>query len=102
MQPGDATMPDEKLYAWETVIWQWRSGGIAVYEAFIVGLAGIGCLALTLVYELSLLKAIYALFSLRHIGLLLAVWALQLALMEGTSVDRHDCMITCLVTRDEM
>ena len=54
MQPGDATMPDEKLYAWETVIWQWRSGGIAVYEAFIVGLAGIGCLALTLVYKLSL------------------------------------------------
>ena len=102
MQPGDATMPDEKLYAWETVIWQWRSGGIAVYEAFIVGLAGIGCLALTLVYKLSLLKAIYALFSLRHIGLLLAVWALQLVLMEGTYVDRHDCMITCLVTRDEM
>ena len=102
MQPVDAAMPDEKLYAWETAIWQWRSGGIAVYEALIVGLAGIGCLTLTLLYELSLLKAIYGLFSLRHIGLLLAVWALQLALMEGTSVVRHDCIVICLVTRDEM
>ena len=83
MQSIELTMPDEKLCAWETSIWQWRSGGIAVYEAFIVGLAGIGCLALTLVYKVSLFRAIYALFSLRHIGLLLAVWALQVALMEG-------------------
>ena len=86
-------MPEEKLFAWETAIWQWRSGGIAVYEAFIVGLAGIGCLALTLVYELSLFKAIYALFSLRHVGLLLAVWALQFALMEGIYADPHDSLL---------
>ena len=102
MQPVDAAMPDEKFYAWETNIWRWRSGGIAVYEGFIVGLAGIGCLAVTLVYNLSLLKAIYALFSLRHSGLLLAVWALQLALVEGTSVDHNDCMVVYMVTKDEM
>ena len=102
MLPVDAAMPDEKLYAWETAIWQWRSGGVAVYEALIVGLAGIGCLALTLVYKLSLSKAIYALFSIRHIGLLLALWALQLALVEGTSVARHDCMVICLVKVEEM
>ena len=98
MHPIETSMTS-KLFAWETAIWQWRSGGIAVYEAFIVGLAGTGCLAMTLVCEVSVFKTIYALFSLRHIGLLLAVWALQVALMEGTSVDRRDFIFICLAVR---
>ena len=72
-----------KLHTWEDSVWQWRSGGLAVYEAGIVGLAGAFSACLTLMYQLSLRMALSALFDVRNIGLLLAVWALQFGLMAG-------------------
>ena len=79
-------MSAEKLHAWESSIRALRSGGMAAYEALIVGLASGLCLSMTFVYHLSLSKAILALFSFRTIGLFMAVWALQFGLMEGASL----------------
>ena len=73
----------DKLHTWEKSIWQWRSGGLAVYDAGIVGLAGALCASMAFMSHLSLRKAMSALFNLRNVGLLLAVWALQLGLMSG-------------------
>ena len=79
-------MSAEKLHAWESSIQAWRSGGMAAYEALIVGLAAGLCLSMTFVYQFSLSKDIPALFSFRNMGLFLAVWALQFGLMEGASL----------------
>ena len=73
----------EKLHPWEKSVWQWRSGGLAVYEAGIVGLAGAFCASVIFTTQLSFRKAFSALFGLRSLGLLLVVWALQFGLMSG-------------------
>ena len=56
---------------------------MAVYEAGILGLAGAFCFFNTITYHLSLSKAILALFNSKTLGCFLAVWALQVGLMEG-------------------
>lgn len=76
-------MSSEKLHTWEKVVWQWRSGGLAVYDAGIVGLAGALCACMAFMCHLSFRKAASSLFDLRNVGLLLAVWAMQFGLMLG-------------------
>ena len=77
-------MSFDNLHKWESSIWQWRSGGLAVYEAGIVGLASAFCACISFAYHLSLRKALLAFFNLRNIGLFLTTWALQSGLMIGT------------------
>ncbi len=73
----------EQLHPWEKSVGQWRSGGLAVYEAGIVGLAGTFCASVIFTTQLSFRKDLSALFDLRNVGLLLVVWALQFGLMSG-------------------
>ena len=72
-----------KLHTWEDSVWQWRSGGLAVYEAGIVGLAGALSAWMSVIYHLSFRKGLLVLFDPRNLGILLLVWALQFGLMLG-------------------
>lgn len=66
---------------------------MATYEAMIVGLVGVMCFCVTLMAHLSPGKAILAVFSLRNIGLFLAVWVLHVGLMQGML---HPQLLRCM------